>query len=159
MNIIMRRIAIWAAAMVAMTTTLWAQSPDNLTVRDEVNETERLRTADPDTLSEEELVIWKALNSDRVHELEERHVHSTYVTSRSYDDHIYIRWAPDEYTSWRLLNLYGYKVVRIQMGKKEFKTDTLAHIKPLSLEQFMETFEVHDTLAAAAAQVIYGKRT
>lgn len=155
----MRRIAIWAAAMVAMTTTLWAQSPDNLTVRDEVNETERLRTADPDTLSEEELVIWKALNSDRVHELKERHVHSTYVTSRSYDDHIYIRWAPDEYTSWRLLNLYGYKVVRIQMGKKEFKTDTLAHIKPLSLEQFMESFEVHDTLAAAAAQVIYGKRT
>ena len=87
------------------------------------------------------------------------HRYSIYVNSRSYDDHIYVRWAPDEYVPWRILNYWGYDVVRIYEGKREIEADTIARVKPLTLEQFKETFEASDTLAAAAAQIIYGKRT
>lgn len=87
------------------------------------------------------------------------HVYNVYVTTRSYEDYIYIRWAPDEYVPWRTLNYWGYDVVRVWQDKDVMEVDTLARVKPLSLEQFMEVFEVNDTLAAAAAEIIYGKRT
>ena len=91
--------------------------------------------------------------------VEERHYYNVYPSTRSYDDHIYVRWAPDEYVPWRMLNRWGYRVVRIYIDKSTFDVDTIATVKPLTLEQFMATYEANDTLAAAAAQIIYGKRT
>ena len=90
---------------------------------------------------------------------DDRHHYSVYVTTRSYGDHIYVRWAPDEYVPWRILNYWGYDVIRIHQTKKDITTDTLARVKPLTLDEFKTQFEVNDTLAAAAAQIIYGKRT
>ena len=90
---------------------------------------------------------------------DDRHHYSVYVTTRSYDDHIYVRWAPDEYVPWRILNYWGYDVIRIHQTKKDITTDTLARVRPLTLDEFKTQFEMHDTLAAAAAQIIYGKRT
>ena len=91
--------------------------------------------------------------------VEPPHTYNIYVTTRSYEDNIYIRWAPDEYVPWRTLNYWGYDVVRVWQDKDVIEMDTLARVKPLSLEQFIEAFEASDTLAAAAAEIIYGKRT
>ena len=89
----------------------------------------------------------------------DRHHYNVYVTTRSYKDHIYVRWAPDEYVPWRMLNYWGYEVVRLHHTKKSIEADTIARVKPLTLDEFKTQFEMHDTLAAAAAQIIYGKRT
>ena len=99
------------------------------------------------------------LDSAAIDSMATEHRYSVFVNSRSYDDYIYVRWAPDEYVPWRILNYWGYDVVRIYEGKNEIEADTIARVKPLSLEQFKATFEASDTLAAAAAQIIYGKRT
>ena len=45
--------------------------------------------------------------------VEPPHTYNIYVTTRSYEDNIYIRWAPDEYVPWRTLNYWGYDVVRV----------------------------------------------
>ena len=99
------------------------------------------------------------LDSAAIDSMATEHRYSVFVNSRSYDDYIYVRWAPDEYVPWRMLNYWGYDVVRIYEGKNEIEADTIARVKPLTLEQFKATFEASDTLAAAAAQIIYGKRT
>ena len=99
------------------------------------------------------------LDSAAIDSMATEHRYSVFVNSRSYDDYIYVRWAPDEYVPWRILNYWGYDVVRIYEGKNEIEADTIARVKPLTLEQFKATFEASDTLAAAAAQIIYGKRT
>lgn len=120
---------------VGMATTLMAQTDDEKPV-----------LADLSTLPTDSVV-------------EPPHAYNVYVDTRSYEDYIYIRWAPDEYVPWRTLNYWGYDVVRVWQDKDVMEVDTLARVKPLSLEQFMEVFEASDTLAAAAAEIIYGKRT
>lgn len=120
---------------VGMATTLMAQTDDEKPV-----------LADLSTLPADSVV-------------EPPHAYNVYVDTRSYEDYIYIRWAPDEYVPWRTLNYWGYDVVRVWQDKDVMEVDTLARVKPLSLEQFMEVFEANDTLAAAAAEIIYGKRT
>lgn len=120
---------------VGMATTLMAQTDDEKPV-----------LADLSTLPADSVV-------------EPPHAYNVYVDTRSYEDNIYIRWAPDEYVPWRTLNYWGYDVVRVWQDKDVMEVDTLARVKPLSLEQFMEVFEANDTLAAAAAEIIYGKRT
>ena len=120
---------------VGMATTLMAQTDDEKPV-----------LADLSTLPTDSVV-------------EPPHAYNVYVDTRSYEDYIYIRWAPDEYVPWRTLNYWGYDVVRVWQDKDVMEVDTLARVKPLSLEQFIESFEASDTLAAAAAEIIYGKRT
>ena len=130
---IMRKAALLLT--VGMATTLMAQTDDEKPV-----------VADLSTLPADSVV-------------EPPHAYNVYVDTRSYEDYIYIRWAPDEYVPWRTLNYWGYDVVRVWQDKDVMEVDTLARVKPLSLEQFMEVFEANDTLAAAAAEIIYGKRT
>ena len=130
---IMRKAALLLT--VGMATTLMAQTDDEKPV-----------LADLSTLPTDSVV-------------EPPHAYNVYVDTRSYEDYIYIRWAPDEYVPWRTLNYWGYDVVRVWQDKDVMEVDTLARVKPLSLEQFMEVFEASDTLAAAAAEIIYGKRT
>ena len=130
---IMRKAALLLT--VGMATTLMAQTDDEKPV-----------LADLSTLPTDSVV-------------EPPHAYNVYVDTRSYEDYIYIRWAPDEYVPWRTLNYWGYDVVRVWQDKDVMEVDTLARVKPLSLEQFIESFEASDTLAAAAAEIIYGKRT
>lgn len=137
MHMMIRHIMRKAALLltVGMATTLMAQTDDEKPV-----------LADLSTLPADSVV-------------EPPHAYNVYVDTRSYEDYIYIRWAPDEYVPWRTLNYWGYDVVRVWQDKDVMEVDTLARVKPLSLEQFMEVFEANDTLAAAAAEIIYGKRT
>ena len=138
MKMMIRHIARRVASLlltVGIATTLMAQTDDEKPV-----------LADLSTLPTDSVV-------------EPPHAYNIYVTTRSYDDNIYIRWAPDEYVPWRTLNYWGYDVVRVWQDKDVIEMDTLARVKPLSLEQFIEAFEANDTLAAAAAEIIYGKRT
>ena len=137
MHMMIRHIMRKAALLltVGMATTLMAQTDDEKPV-----------VADLSTLPTDSVV-------------EPPHAYNVYVDTRSYEDYIYIRWAPDEYVPWRTLNYWGYDVVRVWQDKDVMEVDTLARVKPLSLEQFMEVFEANDTLAAAAAEIIYGKRT
>ena len=138
MTMMIRHIARRVASLlltVGIATTLMAQTDDEKPV-----------LADLSTLPTDSVV-------------EPPHAYNIYVTTRSYDDNIYIRWAPDEYVPWRTLNYWGYDVVRVWQDKDVIEMDTLARVKPLSLEQFIESFEASDTLAAAAAEIIYGKRT
>lgn len=137
MHMMIRHIMRKAALLltVGMATTLMAQTDDEKPV-----------LADLSTLPTDSVV-------------EPPHAYNVYVDTRSYEDYIYIRWAPDEYVPWRTLNYWGYDVVRVWQDKDVMEVDTLARVKPLSLEQFMEVFEANDTLAAAAAEIIYGKRT
>ena len=165
-------------AVVMMGTALPAQPIDDEIADAEIAETteatdsvdtgdpylERLLTTHPDSLTEDERMIVEALllsdvpDSMAVDTLVQ-HTYRMHLMTRSYADNIFIRWAPDEYVPWRILNYWGYHVIRVHQDKADLKVDTLGLVKPLSMEQFMETFEANDTLAAAAAQIIYGKRT
>lgn len=74
---------------------------------------------------------------------------------RGYDDRITVRWMPDEYIPFIYGTKYGYTIVRTD---DKYNSDTLAtNIKPLTREQFIERFNQNDTIAAAAAQTIYGR--
>lgn len=82
---------------------------------------------------------------------------SVRVLARAKGDRVLLRWAPDEFAPWYLANKHGYNILR--MGK-EGKIDTLQKaLKPYTLEQLKTRFEPDDSLAGAAAQMLYGKGT
>lgn len=84
------------------------------------------------------------------------------VLSKGFNDSIVIRWAPNKATSWTMLNKSGYVIERItipQDGKvnpraMERKVFTK---KPWSLEEWKQKANRSDTMAAVAAQSLYGK--
>ncbi|MBQ2136941.1 MAG: hypothetical protein II430_03220, partial [Selenomonas sp.] len=84
--------------------------------------------------------------------------HSIHTITRTYGDSIAVRWAPDDYASWYVLNGCGYVIKRICYDDSGQDADTLAIVMPATLEEF-EHFAQNDTLAAAAAQVLYGEST
>lgn len=79
---------------------------------------------------------------------------------KTYGDSIRLRWAPETPASWLMLNYTGYRIVRTCY---DHPTDTLRKIltpqplKPLSLEELKKRFGPSDTLAAVAAQMLYGQ--
>lgn len=85
------------------------------------------------------------------------HVYRIHVLGRAYADKVALRWAPDEYVTWKILNQYGYVVARERLGNDDYDVDTLALVKPLSLEALKQHFAPTDSLAAVAAQMLYGK--
>lgn len=84
--------------------------------------------------------------------------HSIHTITRTYGDSIAVRWAPDDYASWYVMNGCGYVIKRICYDDSGQDADTLAIVMPATLEEF-ERFAQNDTLAAAAAQVLYGEST
>lgn len=83
------------------------------------------------------------------------HRYAVRQMQRGYDDRITVRWMPDEYIPFIYGTKYGYTIVRTD---DKYNSDTLAtNIKPLTREQFIERFNQNDTIAAAAAQTIYGR--
>jgi hypothetical protein len=92
------------------------------------------------------------------------------LLGKSYRDSIVLRWGPSSLELWRRLNKTGYSVARIEMkldanGKfTELDTnsyrvlaDTLAPIKPWTLERIGATLKDSDTSAWVAAQALYGE--
>ena len=82
---------------------------------------------------------------------------SVHVLARAKGDKVLLRWAPDEFAPWYLANKYGYNILRIG---KDGVVDTLQkNLKPYTIEQLKERFEPNDSLAGAAAQMLYGAGT
>ena len=77
-----------------------------------------------------------------------------HLLARAYGDSIVLRWAPEDYVSWKYLNQTGYNLLRVSDGG----FDTLAYaLKPLSKEQMLAKYtNPADSLAAIVAQVTWG---
>ena len=87
--------------------------------------------------------------------------HTTWETfflhtlARPKGDCVMLRWAPDKFPAWYLANRYGYNVLRTDEAGR---VDTLAkNLFPMPLEEMKLRFEPSDSLAGAAAQMLYGK--
>ncbi len=79
---------------------------------------------------------------------------------RSYGDSVKIRWAPNRYPAWKMLNEYGYDIIRLDLSGRVLRSDTVAKgLRPLSMEAFQRRFAANDSLAASAAQLIHAKLT
>jgi uncharacterized protein len=79
---------------------------------------------------------------------------------RSYSDSIVIRWAPETSALWILGNVHGYQITRISVSEDSVVVSEILTPVPLipwTLEQMMDYFGPEDTLAAVAAQAIYGE--
>ena len=92
---------------------------------------------------------------------DQRHWFNINVVARTYGDRVYVRWAPDEYVPWKVLNGYGYLVQRVtHFDNGDLQSDTIAScVHPISRKQFMERFAENDSLAGAAVQTIFGQTT
>ncbi len=75
---------------------------------------------------------------------------------RAYDDKVVLRWAPNEYVPWHVLNSAGYQILRFGYGDKKLSEDTLAIVNPWPIEKFKQTFAKEDSLAGVAVQLVYG---
>ncbi len=76
------------------------------------------------------------------------------LMARAYGDSIVLRWAPEDYVSWKYLNRTGYTLLRVS----DAGIDTLAHaLKPISREQMLQKYSQTDSLAAIAAEVTWGE--
>lgn len=80
------------------------------------------------------------------------------MLARSYGDSIVVRWAPEEYAPWKILNGKGVYLVRSDITN-EVMDDTIALLKPLNKYEFAKLFSDTDTMAFAALQTIFGEGT
>lgn len=88
------------------------------------------------------------------------HWYAIQALTRSYADSIALRWAPDEYVSWRYLNGYGYRIKRLTVRPDQQPViDSTEVIRPWPKSRFLQSFAADDSLAAAAVQVLYGRTT
>lgn len=78
------------------------------------------------------------------------------VLTRTYGDSVVLRWAADDYVSWRYLNRVGVNIVR--MDEETFKTDTVVlGLKPATLDEFRSRYAESDSLAGLAMGSLYGE--
>lgn len=74
------------------------------------------------------------------------------VLTRSYGDSIVLRWAGDDYVTWRRLNR-GVNIVRMD---ETGRYDTLAmNLRPLPLNEFRSLYPETDSLAMMAMGTLY----
>jgi len=75
---------------------------------------------------------------------------------RTYGDSVVLRWAADDYVTWRYLSNTGVNIVR--MDEETFHTDTLVlGLKPATLEEWRSLYPETDSLAGMAMGSLYGK--
>lgn len=78
------------------------------------------------------------------------------ILTRTYGDSIVLRWAPDDYASWKFLCNKGVNILRTEEGKTG--TDTLVmNLKPATLEEFREKYSETDSLAGMAMGSLYNQ--
>ncbi|MBQ2127309.1 MAG: fibronectin type III domain-containing protein [Bacteroidaceae bacterium] len=79
------------------------------------------------------------------------------LLARTYGDSIVLRWASEDYVSWRYLCNNGVNVYRFDK-KNPLKVDTLAYaLKPATLDVWRNSYPQTDTVAAVAAGTLYGE--
>ncbi len=82
------------------------------------------------------------------------------LITKAYGDSIVLRWAPSAGWAWSSLNAAGYRIERVDLSEANHPVReilTAQPLKPLSLEQFKNSFERNNQYAAIAAQCLYGK--
>jgi hypothetical protein len=88
---------------------------------------------------------------------------SLYLLAKNYGDSVVLRWAPTEPVFWKAANRVGYVIRRYQLeGTKPSRNQTSMAltpqpIKPWTKEEWKLRYKPGDTLAAVAAQILYGK--
>lgn len=79
-----------------------------------------------------------------------------HLLTRTYGDHVALRWVPEDYVSWRYLCQTGVNVLRVKTGTMVI--DTLHYaMKPLSKDDFESRYQQADSLAMIAMGVLYGE--
>ncbi|MCR5679585.1 MAG: fibronectin type III domain-containing protein [Prevotella sp.] len=79
-----------------------------------------------------------------------------HLLTRTYGDHVALRWVPEDYVSWRYLCQTGVNVLRVKTGTLDI--DTLHYaMKPLTKEAFEARYQPSDSLAMIAMGVLYGE--
>ncbi|MGM9804645.1 MAG: hypothetical protein ACI308_10775 [Muribaculaceae bacterium] len=75
------------------------------------------------------------------------------------DKGVILRWAPEEYAPWVYINQWGYKILRSHINEQgEFVIDTIVtNLRPLTIDELKAKFEPTDSLAGAAAQLLWSK--
>ncbi len=78
------------------------------------------------------------------------------ILSRTYGDSIVLRWAPDDYVTWKFLCKTGVDIIRIDI--EESLQDTLAlKLMPSTLDEFRSTYSETDSLAGMAMGALYNQ--
>ena len=76
------------------------------------------------------------------------------VLTRTYGDSVVLRWAAEDYATWRYLNRVGVNIVR--MDEESLKEDTLVlGLKPATLEQLRALYGERDSVAGMAMGALY----
>ena len=79
-----------------------------------------------------------------------------HILTRSYGDSIVLRWAPDDFASWKFLCNKGVNIMRSEVGKEG--ADTLVmNLKPATLEEFRAAYSETDSLAGMAMGALYNE--
>lgn len=74
-------------------------------------------------------------------------------------DGVILRWSPPEYAPWVYINEWGYRILRYTYNEDhtDWTCDTLKNnFRPMTLEELQANFQSEDSLAGAAAQLMYG---
>lgn len=144
MNLLFRKV-LTAAAMLLSVTALSAQNTGDAVAGDEVNTAVDGTGIESDTLANDNYI--KPLRF------------KMHVLARPKGDKVLLRWAPSEFAPWYFANRNGYKILRVDYDN-ESRIDTLvSDLRPMPLEEMKVKFEASDSLAGAAAQMLYGKGT
>lgn len=136
-----RYMKYFGAAMAIWMMALPAKSQNNVLLHDNSETSVETGTSvETDTLNP----------AERVQRMVRSQIH---LFARTYGDSIVLRWAPEDYVSWKYLNRYGYNLFRL--GPTGI--DTLGYaMKPLSKEQMLAKYQQSDSLAAMAAELTWG---
>lgn len=144
MNLLFRKV-LTAAAMLLSVTALSAQNTGDAVAGDEVNTAVDGTGIESDTLANDNYI--KPLRF------------KMHVLARPKGDKVLLRWAPSEFAPWYFANRNGYKILRVDYDN-ESRIDTLvSDLRPMPLEEMKVKFEASDSLAGAAAQMLYGRGT
>ena len=85
------------------------------------------------------------------------------IIAKSYQDSVVLRWAPGNAILWKYSNQYGYILNRYKIDGNSIGDSTAIKqlsdnpILPWKLEEWKRRSNRNDSLAAIAAQILYGK--
>lgn len=88
--------------------------------------------------------------------------HSIFIIGKNYGDSVVLRWGPTNPDLWVVFNKSGYIIERFNItdnnsDKPVRERLTPSPIKPWTLEEWKIKSQRNDSMAAVAAQLLYGK--
>ncbi|MBQ2002764.1 MAG: fibronectin type III domain-containing protein [Bacteroidaceae bacterium] len=144
MNLLFRK-TLTAVALLLSSASMMAQTPVDASAGDDVKTAVDGSGTESDTLANDNYI--KPLRF------------KMHVLARPKGDKVLLRWAPSEFAPWYFANRNGYKILRVDYDN-ESRIDTLvSDLRPMPLEEMKVKFEASDSLAGAAAQMLYGRGT